>query len=192
MVRDKSGEIHGINIDLGKELARRLGVTFEQVTYSRIAEILDALKRGEVDFTISNATASRALDVDFSEPLLSLELGFLVPARSPIRDVDDIDKPGARVGVTKGSTSERKLPKQLKNASVVPALNLSEAMQMLSAQQLDAFATNKSILFEMSDQISGAQVLDGNSGVEHIAIRDTEGPGRGARIYAQLREGRST
>jgi polar amino acid transport system substrate-binding protein len=177
MVRDKSGEIHGISIDLGKELARRLGVTFEQVTYSRIAEILDAMKRGEVDFTISNATASRALDVDFSEPLLSLELGFLVPARSPIRDVDDIDKPGVRVGVTKGSTSERTLPKQLKNASVVPALNLGEAMQMLSTQQLDAFATNKSILFEMSDQMSGAQVLDGNWGVEYIAIAIPKGRG---------------
>jgi polar amino acid transport system substrate-binding protein len=170
MVRDKSGEMHGISVDLGKELARRLGVTFEQVTYSRIAEILDAMKRGEVDFTISNATASRALDVDFIEPLLSLELGFLVAARSPIRSIDDIDKSGVRVGVTKGSTSERTLPNHLKNASVIPAPNVSEAIRMLSAQQLDAFATNKSILFEMSDQMSVAQVLDGNWGVEHVAI----------------------
>ncbi len=34
----KTGEMHGLGIDLGKELASRLGVPFEQVDYQRIAE----------------------------------------------------------------------------------------------------------------------------------------------------------
>ena len=34
MVRDsKTGEMHGLCIDLGKELAKRLDVAFEQVSY---------------------------------------------------------------------------------------------------------------------------------------------------------------
>lgn len=74
----KTGEIHGLSIDLGKEFAKRLGVPFEQLDYQRIAEVLAGMKAGDVDFTISNATPARAVDVNFSQTLISLELGYLV------------------------------------------------------------------------------------------------------------------
>jgi polar amino acid transport system substrate-binding protein len=81
MVRDsKTGEIRGLSIDLGKELAKRLDVPFEQVNYQRIADVLDGMKAGDVDFTVRNATPARAVDVAFSQTLLSIELGYLVPA----------------------------------------------------------------------------------------------------------------
>jgi polar amino acid transport system substrate-binding protein len=171
MVHDRAtGEVHGLSVDLGKELANRLGVPFEQVTYQRIAEVLAAMKAGDVDFTISNATPARATDVSFSQTLLSLELGYLVPATSSVKILADIDKPGVKVGVTKGSTSERTLPKLLASASVVPAQNLKQAIDLLVRGELDVFATNKPILFEMSDALPGGRVLDGNWGQEHIAI----------------------
>jgi polar amino acid transport system substrate-binding protein len=46
---------------------------------------------------------------------------------------------------------------------------------MLERRELDVFATNKSILFEMSDQMPGARVLDGRWGVEHVAIATPKG-----------------
>lgn len=55
-----TGETHGLSFDLGKELAKRLDVPFEQVVYQRIAEVLNAIKAGDVDFAISNATPARA------------------------------------------------------------------------------------------------------------------------------------
>jgi polar amino acid transport system substrate-binding protein len=68
MVRDsKTREIHGLSIDLGKELAKRLDVPFEQVSYQRIADVLAGMKAGDVDFTVSNATPARAVDVNFSQ-----------------------------------------------------------------------------------------------------------------------------
>jgi polar amino acid transport system substrate-binding protein len=41
---------------------------------------------------------------------------------------------------------------------------------MLERHELDLFATNKPTLFQMSDQMPGARVLEGRWGVEHIAI----------------------
>jgi len=41
---------------------------------------------------------------------------------------------------------------------------------MLSGGELDAYATNKPTLFEMADAMPGAWVLDGNWGLEHMAI----------------------
>jgi polar amino acid transport system substrate-binding protein len=176
MARDsRTGETHGLCVDLGNELARRLGVPFDPINYQRIAEVIEAMKAGDVDFTISNATPARALDVAFSQTLLSVELGYLVPATSPIATIGDIDKPGVRVGVTEGSTSQRTLPKILPNASVVPAANTGRAIEMFERRELDVFATNKPTLFEMSDQMAGARVLEGRWGVEHIAIAIPQG-----------------
>jgi polar amino acid transport system substrate-binding protein len=171
MVRDiRTGEVHGICVDLGKELARRLGVRFEPVDFQRIAEVIEAMKAGDVDFTISNATPARAVDVAFSQTLLSVELGYLISVISRVATIADIDKSGVRVGVTAGSTSQRTLPNILPNATVVPAQNSSRAIEMFERREIDVFATNKPTLFGMSDQMPGARVLEGRWGVEHIAI----------------------
>jgi polar amino acid transport system substrate-binding protein len=171
MAKDiRTGETHGLCVDLGKELASRLGVRFEPVDFQRIAEVIEAMKAGEVDFTVSNATPARAADVAFSQTLLSVELGYLVPAISPVATIADIDKSGVRVGVTAGSTSQRTLPKILPNATVVPAQNSGRAIEMLERREIDVFATNKPTLFGMSDRMPGARVLEGRWGVEHIAI----------------------
>jgi polar amino acid transport system substrate-binding protein len=58
---------------------------------------------------------------------------------------------------------------------VAPAQNLKGAMEMFERRELDVFATNKPTLFEMSDQMPGARVLDGRWGVEHIAVATPKG-----------------
>ena len=180
MIRDPaSGEIRGITVDLGAELARRLGVPAEWHEYRRVEEVLKAMKSGNVDFTVTNPTDARAKDVDFTQPVLAIELGYLVPAGSPVSALANLDRPGIRVGVTQGSTSQRTLPGQLKHAAVITAVSLKAASEMLSQRKLDAFATNKAILFEMSDSLPGSRVLDGRWGLEHMAIGVPKGREQG-------------
>jgi len=174
-----TGEVHGLCIDLGRELAKRLDVPFELVSHQRIAEVLAAMKAGDVDFTVSNATPARAQIVAFSQTLISLELGYLVPSASAIATLADVDRPGLRVGVTKGSTSQGTLPKLLPNATVVPAENAARAVEMFERGELDLFATNKPTLFEMTERMPGARVLDGRWGVEHIAVAVPRGDEKG-------------
>ena len=175
IISARTGETHGITFELGRELAKRLDVPFEPLTHQRVDQILKVMMAGELDFTVTNATPVRAKDLDFSQTLLSIELGYLVPPNSSAFTVEDIDKPGTRIGVTQGSTSERTLPKLLKNASIVAAPSVKEAAQMIGDKQLDAFATNKPILFEMSDGIPGSRILDGRWGVEHVAVAIPKG-----------------
>ena len=189
MLRDPaSGETKGVSVDLGKALADRLGVPYEQVEFRRVAEVIEGLRAGAADFTISNATSARAKDVDFSQPLFSIELGYLVPPRSPLSALTDIDQRGVRVGVTQGSTSQSALPPLLSNAVVVPVPTLNAGIAMLSEGKLDAFATNKAILFEMSDGLSGSRVLDGRWGVEHLAIAIPKGRDQGMSCLRQFVE----
>jgi polar amino acid transport system substrate-binding protein len=171
MIRDESsGETKGLTFDLGKEFARRLNVPFEPVEFRQIADVLAAMKQGNVDFTVTNASPARAKDIDFTAPILGVELGYLVPPRSAISTLADIDRPGIRVGVTEGGSSHSTLSREFKHATVVPSPSLKIAVEMLAAGSLDAYATNKAILFEMSDQSPGSRVLDGRWGVEVFAV----------------------
>ncbi len=176
MVTDAgTGQTHGLTYDLGRELAARLDAPAEYVTFQRIADVVNAIREGHIDFTVTNATPARANDVSFSQLLLSVELGYLVPANSPIVQADEIDRSGIRLGVTKGSTSERTLPAKFKNAKIVAAESVKLAIEMLRRGDLDVYATNKAILFEMSDSMPGARILDGNWGLEHMAIAIPKG-----------------
>ena len=175
MVRGASGEVRGVSIDLGAELAKRLGVAVERVEFPRLADVLDAMKAGKVDFTVTNATPARAKDLDFTPPVLNIELGFLVAPRAPIAAMGEVDRAGVRVGVAQGSTTQTTLPGALKNAAIVAAPTVKAATEMLAKGELDAFATNKAILFEMSDALPGSRVLDGRWGLEHLAIAIPKG-----------------
>jgi polar amino acid transport system substrate-binding protein len=170
-----TGQTHGLAYDLGQEFARRLNVPIQYVTFQRVADIVTGIKNNEVDFTVTHATPVRAEDVSFSPHLISVELGYLVPAKSSIGGVEELDRPGVRIGVTKGSTSERTLPAKFKNAKIVAAENVRVAIEMLNRGELDSYATNKPTLFEMSDSMPGARVLDGNWGLEHMAIAIPKG-----------------
>ncbi len=165
-----SANAKGVGFDLGRELALRAGVPFEPVVFTKNAEVLAAAKSGSVDMVFTNATPARRDDLDFSPTVLQVEQGYLVPAGSTIRTLDEIDRPGTRVGVSEGSTSEATLARALRNASVVRTPSLKAAIDMLATGKLGAFATNKATLFDMSDELPGSRVLDGRWGLESFAI----------------------
>ena len=193
MVTDaKTGEKVGVALDMGRELARQLGVPFEPVQFQRVAEVVDALKTGAVDFSFTNASPARAKEVDFTAPLIDLELGYLVPPGSAMQSAADADRAGMRIGVAQGSTSQGALTRTYKAASVVPVPSLQVAGNMLKQGQLDAFATNKAILFEMWDGLPGFRILDGRWGLEHLAVAVPKGREAGLPYLKQFAQDAKT
>jgi polar amino acid transport system substrate-binding protein len=187
LVRDAStGKTAGVTYELGHALGKQLGVPVTVVEFKRAAEIIEALKAGQVDFTVTNASPARAREVDFTPPLLQLELGLLVPPQSPITAFADADRPGLRIGVSTGGSSAAALPQRLKAATVVPVASLGLAQQMLRNRQLDAFATNKGILFDMADALPGFQVLGDRWGAESLAIGVPKGRQAGQAYLKQF------
>lgn len=176
LVKDaQTGASLGVAYELGHALAQQLQVPVQVVQFQRVAEVIEALKVGQVDMTFTNATAARAKDVDFTRPLIQLELGLLVPRQSSIQSFADVDKTGVRLGVSQGSSSQGVLGQRLKQATLVPVPSLTQVQQMLASGQLDAFATNKGILFELAEKMPGMQVLGDNWGVENLAIAIPKG-----------------
>jgi polar amino acid transport system substrate-binding protein len=179
VIHPQTGQRAGVALALGQLMGQQLGVPVQVVELPRVAEIISAIQRGEVDMTFTNASPARARDVDFSRTLLQLELGLLLPPQSKVTHFAQVDQVGLRVGVSQGSSSQGVLTQQLKQAQVVPVASLELAQQMLRSQQLDAFATNKGILFEMREKLPGFRVSDDRWGLENLAIAVPQGRAAG-------------
>ena len=79
-----TGELKGVAVDLGKELARRVGVPFQPVVYANPPALVDGAKSGEWDVALTGINAERAAAMIFSAPYMEVEQGYLARALSLI------------------------------------------------------------------------------------------------------------
>ena len=163
-------ESKGVGFDLGKELARRIGVPFEPVMYPSPGAIMVGLKSGEWDLTFFRPNPERESVLNFTAPFLVIEHGYLVPAGSPISTIDAVDRPGTRIGAPQGGSVNAFLARTIKNATVVASPSVPAGEELLNSGKVDAFAANKANLFGLSDKMPGSRVLDGRIGVDEVAI----------------------
>jgi polar amino acid transport system substrate-binding protein len=171
VVRDSaSGEMTGVAFDLGKELARRIGVPFEPVLYPSVGALLDSGKSGAWDVAFVGFSPARAKEWDFTGLHLEVEFGYLIPAGSAISTIADADRPGIRIAVQEKSGPDVFFSRTLKNAVFVRAPSNPGALEVLKTGKADVMGSIKPVLFEMSKQLPGSRVLDGRPGIDPHAM----------------------
>lgn len=170
LVVKADGSLSGVSYEMGQLLAKKLGVPINVVKFERIAQVIEKLETGDLDFTVTNASSARAQVVTFTSPIIDLELGYLAAPNGKIQRIDQVDQPGSHIGVSRGSSSYAALSKKFKFARISQFDSLSAAAEALQQNQIDAFATNKGILFELAEKVPGSHVMDGRWGLEHMAI----------------------
>ena len=189
VIRDSaSGEMKGVAFDLGKELARSLGVPFEPVLYPSVGALLDGGKSGAWDVAFVGFSPARAKEWDFTGLHLEIEFGYLVPSGSSISTMADVDRPGVRVAAQEKSQPEIFLSRTLKNAVVVQAPSLAGQVETLKSGKADAIFSVKPSLFEVSNQLPGSRVLDGRPGVDPHAMAIPKGRDPGVAYARQFIE----
>ena len=183
-----SGELKGVAVDLGKELATRLGVPFEPTGHPNLPAVIRGAQAGEWDVALMGINAERAEVMDFSAPYMDVEQGYLVRAGVPIAAASDVDKAGTRVGVIEKSGADLHLSRTLKNATLVRS-NLNEIVSQLAAGKLEVVAATKAALFSASAKQPGSRVLDGRLLVEPIGMGVPKGrDAAAARFVGQFVE----
>jgi polar amino acid transport system substrate-binding protein len=171
LIRDPaSGEMKGVGYDLGRELARRMGVPFEPITYPSVGALLDAGKAGAWDIAFVGFSPARAKEWDFTPLHMEVEFGYLVAAGSSIMTMADIDRAGIKVAVQEKSQPDVFVSRTLKNAEVIRAPSLAGTMEMLKSKRADAIFSIKPSLFEASNQLPGSRVLEGRPGIDPHAM----------------------
>jgi len=188
-IRDTApGEMKGVGFDLGKELARRIGVPFEPVLYPSVGALLDAGKSGAWDVAFVGFSPARAKEWDFTALHLEVEFGYLVPGGSSIPAMADVDRPGIRVAVQEKSGPDAFFSRTLKNAQVIRASSNPGALDAVKSGQADVMGSIKPILFDLSSQLPGSRVLDGRPGIDPHAMVMPKGRDRGLDYARQFVE----
>jgi polar amino acid transport system substrate-binding protein len=154
-------EPQGIAPDLGRELARRLGVPFEYVVFDSAGRLADAVKSGAWDVAFLGNEPQRAQEIGFSPAYLEIEAGYLVPAGSPIRTMAEVDREGVRVAVAQKSAYDLYLTRNLKHAKLVRADGIDASYRLFVEQKLEALAGLKPRLVSDAEKLPGSRVLAG-------------------------------
>jgi polar amino acid transport system substrate-binding protein len=176
----------GAGYELGRELARRLGVAFEPVVYPSIGALLADTRTGKWDVAFYQVNPARAKEVDFTPTLVEVELGYLVPPGSAIGSAAEIDRPQVRVATQEKGQGDVVLTRTLQRASVVRAPGLAAALEAVKSGRADAVGAVKPSLFEMSRDLAGWRVLEGRFATEAIAMAVPKGRDAGLEYARRL------
>jgi polar amino acid transport system substrate-binding protein len=176
VLRDSgSGEMKGVGFDLGRELARRMGVAFEPVLYPSVGALLDGGKSGAWDVAFVGFSPARAKEWDFTALHMELEFGYLVPGGSSVSTMADVDRPGVRVAVQEKSQPDIFISRTLANAVVLRAPSLAGTVEMLKSGRADVIFSIKPSLYEIANQLPGSRVLEGRPGIDPHAMAMPKG-----------------
>jgi len=106
--KDEAGNFVGFDMDLVREIGKRLGVEVE-IQDMAFDTLIAAVQQGKVDAVIAamQATPERDKQVDFSSPYHFQMDGFVVAGDSPISMTKPEDAAGLTIGVQTGTVQEQ-------------------------------------------------------------------------------------
>lgn len=186
--RDASGAQGGIAVDLAGELARRVGVPLEIVSYESAGKMAEGAKAGAWDVAFLGADPDRANEIAFTAAYLEVDTTYLVPAGSRLRTLADVDREGVRIAVSGKSAYDLFLTRSLKRAQLVRAPNVNASVDLFFAEKLDALAGLKPLLVEAAARQTGARVLDGRFTVVQQAVGTPKGRDAAAKYLREFVE----
>jgi polar amino acid transport system substrate-binding protein len=156
------GEPRGVGPELGRELARRLGVPVAYVTYDTAGKMADAVRAGAWDVAFLAGDPARASDIAFTAPYVQIEGTYLVRRDSPLRTIADVDRDGIRVAVGDKTAYDLFLTRNLKHATLVKAPTSKAAIALFLSENLDAAAGVKNPLVAAASRDPQLRVIEGN------------------------------
>ncbi len=133
-------EPHGVSIDLAKEFAKRLGVDIELVVFDAAGKSVEAVKAEQADIGFFAIDPLRGEGISFTAPYVLIEGSYMVPTESTLSSNEEVDRPGNRVTVGKGSAYDLFLTRELKQAEILRAPTSPTVVDVFVEQKLEVAA----------------------------------------------------
>ncbi len=186
--RDASGQPKGVSVDLARELAKRLGVPLEPVTFTAAGKVVEAGRQGVWDIAFVALDPKRAQEIEQSPPYVQIEGAYLVRQNSPIRENGDVDRPGNRVVVGPRSAYDLYLSRTLKQAKIVHAPGSPQVVDFFLKGDYEVAAGVKQQLEMDAKKASGVRILPGRFMVINQAMASQKGKAAGAKYVREFIE----
>src|SRR5256885_6992530 len=184
------GEPRDVSADLSRELAKRLGVPLEYVTFTAAGKAFEAAKENKVDVLFVAIEPVRAADVEFTPPYVLIEGAYLVLKDSPAREPADLDQPGKRISVGENSAYDLYLTRTLKHATLLRTPGgCCKNIDLFRAEKLDAVAGVRQPLAAYAKEHADLRVMEKSFQQIRQAMATAKGrPARAAYLPTVLED----
>lgn len=158
LVQGTAADPSGVTVDIAREAARRLGVPVEFRCFAAARESFEFTAAGRADICFLAVEPARAAEIAFTAPYVLIEGVYAVPGDSPLTTVDQVDSPGVRIGVKRGSGYDLFLTRTLRHATVVRG---GEGTEVFAAENLEVAAGVREPMTEFVSARPGLRLIDG-------------------------------
>jgi polar amino acid transport system substrate-binding protein len=186
LVQRASSEPRGVSPDIARELARRVGLPLDFIPYDAAGKVSADAARGAWDIAFLARDPERAKDIEFTAPYVIIEGAYLVPADSPLKANEDVDRPGVRISVSRASAYDLFLSRAIKRATLVRAPSPPASIELFVNEHLEALAGVKQPLIAYAAAHPGYRVLPGRFMVIEQALAIPRGRPLAARYLADF------
>ncbi len=187
-VKDESGAVRGVTVDLLRAFADKLGLPLDLQVYDNSGQVTDAVASGACDVAFMPHDAARAEKVDFGPPYFIIESTYLVPAGSVIQSIDEVNRPGARVVAIANTTTGRSARRTAPQAEHVEVPSVDLMTEMARLGEGDAFALTHDSLAGLIPKLPGARILPGHFQQTGINVAVPKGRAAALAVASALLE----
>jgi polar amino acid transport system substrate-binding protein len=181
-------ESGGVSVAIARELARRLDVPLELVPFDGAGAVVAVAKNDVFDVAFMAIDPLRAKDVGFTAPYVLIEGGYLVRNESPLKSIEEVDRPGIRMTVGHGSAYDLFLTRSLKHAEITRETTSADALDVFMQGSFDVAAGVKASLADYAATHAGVRLLDGRFMVIEQAMVTVHGLNAVRAISALIEE----
>ena len=190
--RDAAGGPGGVEGDLARLLADRVGVPLEPIFYDTPQGYAQSI--GTLVWDIAFAGRDVPGRIDYGPTILLVEHALLLGPGKSFKDLADVDRDKVRVGVTAGSMDEQFLAPRLHKAFIFRVLvGTDAASETLRNSGADVFAASVPFLSKVAADVPGSRIIGPSYALVPVMI--AVAPGRtSARDYLAdfIREAKTT
>jgi polar amino acid transport system substrate-binding protein len=148
----------GVTVDLAREVGARLGRPVELACFDAARDSLAAVVTGQAGICFLAIEPARASEIAFTAPYVLIEGVYAVPEASPLAAVADVDRPGVRIGVKRGSAYDLFLTRTLEHATLVRG---DDGTTAFAEGNLEAAAGIREPVTEFVAAHPGLRLIDG-------------------------------
>lgn len=146
---DPEGRPAGISVEIALALGEALNkkIKFENIPF---IGLIPALKTGKIDLIISSMTITdkRKASIDFSAPYLTVALCLLVGKNSPLKSIEEGNKPSFKFVVKTGTSGEVYAREHLDKAQVIVLDKETSCVLEVVQGKVDAFIYDQLSVFQ--------------------------------------------
>ena len=175
-----TGEVFGVSVDLARAFAQRLGVELELVVVDAAGKSVDIVTQEQADIGFFAVDPKRGEGIHFTAPYVLIEGCYLVRDASPVQANEEVDRPGVRLVVGKGSAYDLFLSREIRHATLERAPTSPAVVDFFMEHAADVAAGVKQQLEADAARLGGLRLLPGRFMVIQQAMGCPRGRGTAA------------